>query len=118
MRAVVVRSFGGPEALELVELPTPAPGPGQVRIRVRAAAVNPVDAFVRSGAATEVGLVPAREQYGLGWDVAGEVDAVGTAEAGALGRTPGPPPDGFAVGDPVIGLSDRLDRPSAGCAEY
>lgn len=111
MRAVVVRSFGGPETLELVELPTPAPGPGQVRIRVRAAAVNPVDAFVRSGAATEVGLVPAREQYGLGWDVAGEVDAVGSA--GRVGSV-----RGFAVGDPVIGLSDRLDLPSAGYAEY
>ncbi|GAA5155987.1 NADP-dependent oxidoreductase [Pseudonocardia eucalypti] len=121
MRAVVVRSFGGPEALELVELPIPAPGPGQVRIRVRAAAVNPVDAFVRSGAATEVGLVPARDQYGLGWDVAGEVDAVGAGEAGAPGRAPDgntAGTKGFAVGDPVIGLSDRLDLPSAGYAEY
>jgi NADPH:quinone reductase-like Zn-dependent oxidoreductase len=105
MRAVVVDEPGGPEAAVLVEVSVPEPGPGQVRIRVRAAGVNPVDGFVRSGGAAAAGLVAARDRLGLGWDVAGEVDAVGPGVAG------------FAVGDVVVGISDRLDVPTAGYAE-
>ena len=43
MKAVGVMTFGGPEALEVVELPEPHAGPGELRIRVHAAAVNPTD---------------------------------------------------------------------------
>jgi NADPH:quinone reductase-like Zn-dependent oxidoreductase len=91
MRAVIVREFGGPAALEITERPTPEPGPGQVRIKVAAAAVNPVDLSTRAGH-----LPVDRLPVGLGWDVAGTIDAVG------------PLVDGFAVGDAVIGLDDRL----------
>ncbi|WP_410622141.1 NADP-dependent oxidoreductase [Amycolatopsis sp. cmx-8-4] len=104
MRAMVVRRFGGPEVLEPVDVPAPLPGPGQVRIRVAAAAVNPVDAATRSGLLTEAGIIPPRDVLGLGWDVAGEVDAVG---AGA----------GFRVGEAVIGLRDRLATPLGAYAE-
>ncbi|WP_234538777.1 NADP-dependent oxidoreductase [Streptomyces shenzhenensis] len=97
MRAVVVRSFGGPEVLEVSEVPVPAVGPGQVRVRVEAAAVNPVDAATRSGALASAGLMPPREVIGIGWDVAGRVDELGA------GVTT------FAPGDRVIGLRDRLD---------
>ncbi|MFB6894015.1 alcohol dehydrogenase catalytic domain-containing protein [Kitasatospora sp. NPDC056327] len=99
MRAVVVRRFGGPEVLELVELPVPEPGPGQVRVRVAAAAVNPVDAVTRAGVLAEAGLMAPRGTVGVGWDVAGTVEAVG------------PGVSGFAAGDGVIGLRDRLDVP-------
>jgi NADPH:quinone reductase-like Zn-dependent oxidoreductase len=47
---------------------------------------------------------------GVGWDVAGEVDALGPALASSAAR--------FAVGDRVVGLADRLDIPTAGYAEY
>ncbi|MEV0401441.1 NADP-dependent oxidoreductase [Actinoallomurus sp. NPDC050550] len=97
MRAVIVRSYGGPEVLELAEVQVPEPGPGQVRIRVRAAAVNPVDLATRAGHLVQGGLMAPRDVTGLGWDVAGLVDAVGPAVAG------------FSPGDEVIGLSDRLD---------
>ena len=43
MRAVQITEFGGPEVLELVELPTPDPGPGQVLIDVSSAGVNYAD---------------------------------------------------------------------------
>ncbi|WP_066370058.1 NADP-dependent oxidoreductase [Herbidospora mongoliensis] len=76
MRAVVVKAYGGPEALLTVEVPTPEPGPGQVRITVEAAAINPVDLFIRSGGLTFHGA-PAREQTGIGCDVAGVVEALG-----------------------------------------
>ncbi|RSN24612.1 NADPH:quinone reductase [Amycolatopsis sp. WAC 04169] len=103
MRAVVVRRFGGPEVLEFAEVPVPSPGPGQVRVKVAAAGVNPVDAGTRSGFLTEAGIVPPREVLGIGWDVAGTVDAVGDGVSG------------FAVGDSVIGLQDR---PSAALGTY
>ncbi|MDE3206815.1 MAG: NADP-dependent oxidoreductase, partial [Acidobacteriota bacterium] len=53
MKAVGVNQYGGPEALEVVDLPDPVVGPGQVRIRVHAAAVSPTDTFVRNGARAE-----------------------------------------------------------------
>ncbi len=43
VKAVRFSQFGGPEVLEIVDLPDPHPGPGQVRIAVRAAGVNPSD---------------------------------------------------------------------------
>ncbi|NAS20422.1 zinc-binding dehydrogenase [Herbidospora sp. NEAU-GS84] len=92
MRAVVVRKYGGPEALETVEVPAPEPGPGQVRIRVEAAAVNPVDLFIRGGGLLMHGA-PAREQTGMGCDVAGVVEALG------------PDVTGVAVGDRVLAAS-------------
>ncbi|MEV4247177.1 NADP-dependent oxidoreductase [Streptosporangium canum] len=105
MRAVVVRSFGGPEALEIEEVPVPGTGAGQVRIRVEAAGVNPVDVAVRTGLLVEAGLAERREVHGIGWDVAGVVEEVG---AGVTG---------FAPGNRVIGLADRLDLPLGAYAE-
>lgn len=106
MKAVIVRSFGGPEALEVAEVPVPEPGPGQVRMRVAAAAVNPVDVQTRSGALTAGGLLPEREVIGIGWDAAGTVDALGPGVTGLRGS------------DAVIGLSDRLPLPLKAQAEY
>ncbi|MEV6930637.1 NADP-dependent oxidoreductase [Dactylosporangium sp. NPDC051485] len=94
MRAVTIRAYGGPEVLEVTDVPEPVPGPAQVRIRVAAAAVNPVDVQTRTGALTRAGIMLDREVVGLGWDVSGVVDAVG------------PSVEDFAPGDRVIGLSD------------
>jgi hypothetical protein len=49
MRAVVVRDYGEPAALEVTDIPVPEPGREQVRIRVEAAAVNAVDIATRQG---------------------------------------------------------------------
>lgn len=77
MRAVGVREFGGPEALEVVDLPTPEVGAGQIRIRVRAAAVSPTDTYTRNGARAELLAKQGPPPYVPGMDVAGEVDAIG-----------------------------------------
>jgi NADPH:quinone reductase len=76
MRAVGITRFGGPEVLEIVELPVPEPGEGEVRIKVAAATVNPSDTAQRAGA---FGPPPNRPDppYVPGWEVAGVVDAVG-----------------------------------------
>jgi NADPH:quinone reductase-like Zn-dependent oxidoreductase len=71
MKAVQFSEFGGPDVLEIVELPDPHPAAGQVRVRVRAAGINPIDWKVRSGAMG--GDLPQT----TGREVAGVVDEVG-----------------------------------------
>jgi NADPH:quinone reductase len=115
MKAVIVRRFGGPDALEVAEVPVPEPGPGQVRVRVQASAVNPVDIATRAGWLVDAGLMVANGPVGIGWDVAGVIDAVGPgAEAIDAVR---PSADGFAVGDSVIALRDLLPAPIGAQAE-
>ncbi|MFC7450485.1 NADP-dependent oxidoreductase [Rhodococcus daqingensis] len=101
MRAATVSRFGGPEAVEITEIPVPLPGPGQVRIKVGAAALNPVDAAMRSGVFGSGG----QERIGLGWDVAGTIDAVG---AGA----------DWLVGNRVIGLATGHTEPLGTHADH
>jgi NADPH:quinone reductase-like Zn-dependent oxidoreductase len=80
MRAIGVTEFGGPEALQILELPEPHAGPGQIRVRVHAAAVNPTDTLLRSGART----LPDPPPYVPGMDVAGTVDEIGEGAGGGL----------------------------------
>jgi NADPH:quinone reductase-like Zn-dependent oxidoreductase len=87
MKAVRFSQFGGPEVLEIVDLPDPHPGPGQVRVAVRAAGVNPSDWKKRRG------LMDGELPQTLGHEAAGVVDELGEGVADA------------AVGDRVFGLS-------------
>ncbi|MEU4394641.1 NADP-dependent oxidoreductase [Kribbella sp. NPDC023855] len=105
MRALVARRLEGPDALELIDTAMPEPAPGQLRIKVAAAAVNPVDLATTDGTLIDYNLSAPRPQFGLGWDVAGTVDAVG-------------PGVSLTVGSPVIGLSDLLGRSLKTHAEY
>jgi NADPH2:quinone reductase len=73
MKAIVVRAFGGPEVLQLEDVPDPVPGSGQVSIRVRAVGVNPVDTYIRSGLYARKPPLP----YVPGTDLGGVVDATG-----------------------------------------
>ena len=75
MKAVIVRGYGGPDVIELADVPVPQPDPGQVRIRVHAAPVQPVDIATRAGRLAEHGLMAASGDVGLGWNLAGVVDA-------------------------------------------
>ncbi|WP_433712980.1 NADP-dependent oxidoreductase [Nocardia sp. CA-084685] len=104
MRAVVVRRPGPEAVAEIIEVPTPEPGPGSVRVKVAAATVNPVDLMVRNGVGGTAFAAP-RDQWGIGWDVAGVIDAVGSGVD-------------FTVGQQVIGISDRLDISLAAQADY
>ena len=71
MKAARFSRFGGPEVLEIVNLPDPHAGPGQVRIAVRAAGVNPSDCKKRAG------LMDQELPQTLGYEAAGIVDEVG-----------------------------------------
>ncbi|PPS71904.1 MULTISPECIES: NADP-dependent oxidoreductase [Streptomyces] len=74
MKAVGFTEFGGPEVLQILELPVPEAGPGEVRIRVRAATVSAVDALQRSGPARSP---EARPPFVPGMEAAGVVDQIG-----------------------------------------
>jgi NADPH:quinone reductase-like Zn-dependent oxidoreductase len=89
MKAVRFSQFGGPEVLEIVDLPDPHPGPGQVRIAVRAAGVNPSDWKKRKG------LMDPELPQTMGYEAAGVVDELGEGV------------DDVAVGDRVFGLSTQ-----------
>ncbi|MFB0834998.1 NADP-dependent oxidoreductase [Arthrobacter halodurans] len=75
MKAITYSRFGGPEALEVSEVPRPKVPPASVLIRVLAAGVNPVDWKIMSGALD--GIMQAHFPVVPGWDVAGVVEAVG-----------------------------------------
>lgn len=101
MRAIVQDRLGGPEVLHVAEVPDPEPGPDQIRVRVETAGVNPIDWKTRSGLGKALGEPP----FILGWELAGVVDAVGSAVSG------------FAVGEPVLGMPG-FPRPGGAYAEY
>ncbi len=71
MQAIRIHQFGGPEVLQLDELPTPEPGAGEARVRLEAAGVNFVDIYFRTG--SYKGALPLT----LGQEGAGTVEAVG-----------------------------------------
>src|SRR3977135_4434351 len=87
VKAARFSRFGGPEVLEIVDLPDPHPGPGQVRIAVRAAGVNPSDWKKREGLMDPD--TPPTTRYEPG----GVVDELGEGVTDV------------AVGDRVFGLS-------------
>ncbi|MEJ3655763.1 zinc-binding dehydrogenase [Actinomycetes bacterium KLBMP 9759] len=105
MKAVVVRTPSGIDGIEAINVPVPEPRAGEVRVAVAAAAVNPVDLAVANGGLIAVGVTAARTQFGLGWDVAGTVDAVGEGV-------------GLPVGTAVVGLADLVGRPLKTHAEH
>jgi NADPH2:quinone reductase len=98
MRTVISRRYGGPEVLEVVEQPTPEPGPGQVLVAVRATDLNPVDLAMRNG--LMAGAIGEPFPLGLGWDVAGTVEAVGDGVTR------------WSVGDEVVGVRDEFVGPT------
>lgn len=89
MKAVLYRSYGGAEVLELAEVDEPKIGPDWVKIAVRAASVNPVDWKLASGGMD--GVLDVFFPVTPGWDVAGVVEEVG------------PSVTELAVGDEVFG---------------
>ncbi len=87
MKAIQIRVTGGPEVLELVELPIPQPGPGQVLIRIEAIGVNFIELYFRKG------------QYKAALPMIPGSEAAGTIEEMGPGVT------GFAAGDLVASVA-------------
>lgn len=71
MRAIRFEKTGGPEVLEVVDVPVPEPKPGEIVVRHHAVGVNFIDTYHRSG------LYPVKLPSGLGMEAAGVVEALG-----------------------------------------
>jgi len=97
MKAVLLDRFGGPEVLEIAEIPKPEPGPDQILIHVAATSVNRPDLMQREGRYPP----PPGESAVLGLELAGTVEALGTEV------------DGFERGERVFALVG-----GGGYAEY
>ncbi len=87
VKAAQFSRFGGPEVLQIVDLPDPHPGPGEIRIAVRAAGINASDWKKRQG------LMDQDLPQTLGYEAAGIVDEIGDGVSGV------------ALGDRIVGAS-------------
>jgi NADPH:quinone reductase-like Zn-dependent oxidoreductase len=95
MRARGFFEFGGPEVLQVLDLPEDQPGAGQVRVRVHAATVNPTDTMLRNGSRAQA-LQGIQPPHVPGMDVAGVIDAIGPDTQTDL-----------AIGDAVMAMVDN-----------
>ena len=102
MRAAYLDATGTPDNIKIGELPTPTPKSGEILIKVGAAAINPIDMYVRSGMVK----MPLPMPFIPGSDVAGTVSAVG------------PGVRRFKVGDRVWGTNQGLSGRPGTAAEY
>jgi len=78
MRAALFRQHGGPEVMEVAEVPEPVPGPGEVQVTVKAAALNHIDLWMRRGLPSMKIDLP----HIPGGDVCGVVSGLGAGVAG------------------------------------
>ena len=98
MKALLSHAPGGPETLQLTDVPDPVPGPGELLVRVRAAAINYPDVLIIED---KYQFKPPRP-FAPGGEIAGEVEAVGEAV------------EGWSVGDRLIavpgwgGLAEKI----------
>ena len=98
MRAIQIKKTGGPEVMELVELPVPQPGTGQVLVKIEAVGVNFIDTYLREG------RYPAELPFTPGQEAAGTVVELGAGVSG------------FAVGDRVAWNGTRGTYAEFACA--
>jgi NADPH:quinone reductase-like Zn-dependent oxidoreductase len=102
MKAAFIRRTGPPDVIEFDDLPVPAPGPNDVLVRLHAAAVDPVDTYIRQGLVAMDLTFP----FIVGRDLAGTVEAVGSAVRG------------FAVGDRAWCNNQGIDGRQGSFAEF
>ena len=102
MKAAYIESTGSPDVIRHGDLPAPAPKQGEVLVRVGAAAVNPLDLYIRSGAAP----MPLKFPFIPGCDLAGTVESLG------------PGATRFKPGDRVWGSNQGVLGRQGTLAEY
>ena len=102
MKAAFLESPGAPDVIRFGELPTPTPRQGEILVRVKAAALNPIDVYIRAGAVAMTLPKP----FITGTDVAGTVESTG------------PGVRRFKAGDRVWGSNQGLLGRQGTCAEF
>ena len=101
VRAVGVTTYGGPAALQVVDVPAQELGPTEVRVRVTAATVNPTDTYTRNGSRSKTGT-PRGAADVPGMDIAGTLIEIGENAQTSL-----------SVGDRVMGIVVPRDEHGA-----
>ncbi len=120
MRALVIDEPGGPEALQLREVPVPEPGPGEARVKVAWVGMNPVDTMVRR---ERLDWMPVSYPLIAGLEHSGVIDAVGPGVDQAMVGRPvlsrstfgGYADYSCAPADLLLPLDERIDL-RTGCA--
>jgi NADPH:quinone reductase len=102
MKAAYLETTGGPEVIRFGDLPTPQPKAGEVLVRVKAAALNPIDCYVRAGTVN----MQLPKPFITGADLAGVVESVG------------PDVTQFKAGDRVWGSNQGILGRQGTCAEF
>ncbi|MBL8794307.1 MAG: NADPH:quinone reductase [Planctomycetia bacterium] len=102
MKAAYYEQTGAPEVIQFGDQPTPTPQAGEVLVKIGAAAVNPIDTYIRSGMIN----MPLAKPYIPGCDLAGTVEALG------------PHTKRFKVGERVWGSNQGLMGRQGSFAEY
>jgi NADPH:quinone reductase len=102
MKAAFFETTGTPDVIRVGDVPTPEPKTGEIRVKVLVASINPIDTYIRSGAAPMPLPTPAI----TGTDFAGVVDAIG------------PDVKYFKPGDRVWGSNQGLLGRQGTCAEF
>jgi NADPH:quinone reductase len=74
VKAIRVKELGGPEVLQLQDVPKPQPGPDELLVRIHATGINPVETYIRAGTYARLPELP----YTPGNDGAGVIEEVGT----------------------------------------
>ncbi|MBN42053.1 MAG: quinone oxidoreductase, partial [Alphaproteobacteria bacterium] len=86
MKAVQIQNYGGPEVVEIIDIPTPAPDPGQVLVKAHTFGLGYPDVLLRTGVYKWRPALPSI----LGNEMSGHIEAVGTGVTG------------FEIGQPVL----------------
>jgi len=102
MKAAYFDTTGAPDVIRFGDRPTPDPKPSEVRVKVLAASINPIDTYIRSGAAP----MPLPKPAITGTDFAGVVDSLGSGVTR------------FKAGDRVWGSNQGLLGRQGTCAEF
>jgi NADPH2:quinone reductase len=102
MKAAYLETTGAPEVLHYGDLPTPQPKSGEVLVRIKAAALNPIDVYLRAGTIN----MPLPKPFVTGTDLAGTVEALG------------PGATRYKVGDRVWGSNQGLLGRQGTCGEF
>lgn len=118
MRAIRVKSHGGPDVLEATELDDPAPGPGELLVQVAAAGVNFIDTYQRSGVySMQLPFTPGSEGAGMVLDVGADVSGFAAGDRIAWATAPGSYAEKTVVrADQALRIPEGVDERTAAAA--
>src|SRR5436190_11737566 len=115
MKAIQVKQHGGPEAMQVAEIPKPSPGAKQALVKIEASGINFIDVYFRTGLyKADLPFIPGMEAAGVVEAVGAEVTEVAPGDRVAYAMARGSYTE-FAVvpGSQLVKMADSLDAKTA-----